>query len=157
MMTLMKAPAMKSFRQLALATVALIAPAFGAAHAANGSWTPIYSDPTNGIFVSAISTTVSLSTPPLPTHFPGSRLVGTISTVSGTNNIFSLWGTVAGPIGVSASVSGVSATIIPSSTLSFTGGGSLTTITTNNSLHDVGYNISASAAGVVVRVIEIKQ
>lgn len=145
--------------KLLLATTVFVAAAVvtSAVNAGNGVWTSVYSDKANNIFVSELRTSVSLSTPPLPLNFPGSRVVGSVSTISGTNDQFGIWGTLAGPIGSSATVAGVSASIIPSSTLSFTGGGSLTTITTNNSLHDVGYTISASVAGVTLRVIEIKQ
>lgn len=149
--------------KLLLATTVFVAAAVvtSAVNAGNGVWTSVYSDKTNNIFVSELRTSVSLSTPPLPLNFPGSRVVGSVSTISGTNDQFGIWGTLSGPIGTTpttiAGVAGVSASIIPSSTLSFTGGGSLTTITTNNSLHDVGYTISASVAGVTVRVIEIKQ
>lgn len=128
--------------------------AASAANAAVGTWSPIYTDKTNGIFVSEYSNLVSAGTPPLPLNYPGSRVHLSVSSVSGTAMIVTPWGTLAGPIGVSASVTGVSSSLLPASTVIT----SITTITTNNSYHDVGMSVSNTVGQLYkVRATEIKQ
>lgn len=140
-----------------LAALALVG-AFvaSAANAATGTWTQIYADKTNGIFVNAINTTLdNFATPPLPTNFPGSRIVMSIRPVSGTAVTNTLvWGTLGAPIGISTSVTLNSATIVGPNTVV----DSMTTVTTLNSYHDVGYSFRNTVGQLVnMRAIEIKQ
>lgn len=142
----------KLFSRVALAALGVSVST--AAFAANGSWTQIYTDNTNGIYVSAISSTVSLSTPPLPLKFQGSRVHMSVSSVSGTGLLMTPWATLAGPIGSSATVTGVSASLAAASTVTT----SMTQITINNSYHDVGMTVSNTAGQLyIIRAVEFKQ
>lgn len=144
---------MRFLKTLALTSALVVVVA--SASAANGSWTRIYTDNANGIFVSAISATASMTTPPVPLQYPGSRVVQAVQFVSGTGGSVSTYGSV-GPIGgqtQGALNTNTSGTVLPATTAS-----SASTITTNNSLSGVGFVISATVNALVNgRVIEIKQ
>lgn len=138
-----------------LAALALLgALASTSVQAAVGSWSPVYTDKTNGIFISEYSSLVSAGTPPLPTNFAGSRIIMSASSVSGTAMLTSFWGTLAGPIGVTATVTGISSNIVaPVSVTS-----SATTLTTNNSFHDVGASVSNTTGQLYkIRAAEFRQ
>lgn len=146
-----------NLRKLGLLTVAGSALALSAMAGTN-VWTPQYTDKNNGIFVSTLTTTASLSTPPLPLNFVGSRVALTVTSVSGSAETFTPWVTVGGPIGASTSVVNNHAALMAASTITSATIGSATTVTNNNPYHDVGVDISASANSLVnVRAIEIRQ
>lgn len=128
--------------------------AASAANAAVGAWSSVYTDKTNGIFVNEYSNLVSAGTPPLPLNYPGSRVVMSVSSVSGTAMSVTPWATLGGPIGTSATVTGVSASLLPAASVA----SSATTLTSVNSFHDVGMNVSNTTGQLYkVRVTEIKQ
>lgn len=127
-----------------------------AAFAANGSWSALYTDKANNTFIYGISTTTSLATPPLPLNFVGSRVAMSVVNVSGTAISSTIWGTIAGPVGTSATVTQNSATILPASNIP--AGGSLTVVTTSNLYHDVGMTISNTTGQLInIRAIETRQ
>lgn len=140
-----------------IAALALLG-AFAAStpHAANNAWTRIYTDNPNGIFVSAISETTSMTTPPLALQYPGSRVVQAVQFVSGTGGTVSTYGSVGAAIGGSTAASlaaATSGTVLPATSTS-----SASTVTAANSFAGVGFVVSSSANTLVNgRVIEIKQ